>query len=189
MTLTVIIATLGRPSLEKALLSVVSQRYVGDEVIVVTANPDVKPLADANACRFVLIDKPGNDWGDTERMVGMPLATGEYVAFMDDDDVYVDGAREAIEVAAAQHPGQPLLFKLKFDGSGVILPGYNRVDIGNVGTPCLVAPNDAKRLGRWGCRKNRDRGGDYDYVSSMKWAHEDIAWMPNIIAHIGAPNT
>jgi hypothetical protein len=185
LRLSVIVATLGRKGLEQAIWSIVSQRYPEDETLIVSCNPDVAPLAKKHQCRFVLTDRPGDNWGDTERLVGMPLATGDYVAFMDDDDIYTDGAREAIEKAAEENPKRPLLFRLKFEGSNVVLWDRKSIEIGNVGTPCLVAPNDPARLGRWGCRKNKDRGGDFDYVSSMKWPLEDVVWVPHVIAHIG----
>lgn len=183
MNLSVVVATTGRSSLETALESIKTQRYPQDELIVVSANPDVRArVVRAYDARFILLDRPGEDWGDTERSVGQQVARGQYVAFLDDDDTHTAGAREAIEQAAAANPDRPLLFKLKF-GNGTVLWDSKEIRLGNVGTPLLVAPNDRKKLGRWGCR-GKERGGDFDYVSSMGWPVDDIVWVPYIIAEI-----
>jgi hypothetical protein len=187
-TLSIVVGTLGRPSLDATLASIAAQRMPGDETVVVSANPDVAARAASFGARFVAIDRPGKDWGDTERGVGMMAAIGDYVAFMDDDDVYADGARHAIATAIAENPGLPLMFRMRFTGSGVIVWDDRTLRIGNVGTPCLVAPNDKAKLGRWGSKQReracgpQDRGGDYDFMASMQWPREDIVWVPQVIA-------
>ena len=51
------------------------------------------------------------------REVGKGLGTGDYLCFMDDDDVYVDGAFAAMRAAATQSPGRPLLFRMNHYGT------------------------------------------------------------------------
>ena len=87
-----IVASIGRPSLSQTLRSI--ELFPGDELIVVgamgnTSDPRV---------RFIPAT-PGGDWGHSERNLVMPYARGQYLAHIDDDDVYVLGTRQRMEDA------------------------------------------------------------------------------------------
>ncbi len=181
-TLSVVVGTLGRPSLAATLLSIASQRLPGDETIVVSSDPLVSVLATEHGCRFVRIAAPGGDWGDTERQAGMEHATGDYVCFLDDDDVHVPGARQIIEDAIAATPATPLMFRMRFGDSDYILFLDPEIRLGNVGTPMIVLPNDPAKLGKWGRRL--ERGGDYDFIRTMKWRPDEVVWVRQIIAQV-----
>lgn len=163
--LSVIVPTTGRPALARALESITSQLLPGDEVIV-------------------RADRSG-DWGATPRTEGMRQATGDYLLWMDDDDIYTPGALAAIRAALKENPGRPHLFRMRRAGGiNDALPRVRAVRVGEVSTQMFCAPNDPAKLGAWGKRYE----GDFDFISStlahyppdaMVWRQEVIAvWRP-----------
>ena len=102
----VIIPTFKRPkNLNAAVLSVCSQDYADLEIIVVndtgrdpnsTTNEDIRNIIDALKMEFparnlYLIEHCINRNGAAARNTGIFHSTGEYLCFMDDDDIYLPG--------------------------------------------------------------------------------------------------
>lgn len=90
-TISVVIPTIGRPELVRALTSVRAQASVGIvEIIVVN---DAKPGVELAAEVFDLADHvlrtPGRVGGSRARNLGIRAATGQYVALLDDDDEWL----------------------------------------------------------------------------------------------------
>ncbi|MFI5492363.1 glycosyltransferase family 2 protein [Actinoplanes sp. NPDC051859] len=86
-----VITTFHRPDgLRRALTSVCAQPVDGHEVIVVNdAGPDVSAIVAAAARPVRLITLPENRGLAVARKVGVAAARGEFVAFLDDDDVWL----------------------------------------------------------------------------------------------------
>jgi len=163
--LSVIVATTGRASIARTLESITSQLLAGDEVIV-------RP------------DRSG-DWGATPRTAGARQATGDYLLWMDDDDLYLPGAFAAIRSALRQNPGRPHLFKLWRAGPGADdfsdeLPRAPVVKVGENSTQMFVVPNDPARIGTWGTRYE----GDFDFIASTLslYPPNSVVFRPEIIA-------
>lgn len=185
MKLSVIIPTCGRPSLQQTLASLASQPMHttgpdADEVVIVG-----QAHRSAFECAALAVQyfpcRIGHHWGCEERTLGIAKATGTHLAFIDDDDWWLPGARAAIADAMATTPTQPVLFKMRY-GNGSTLWDHPRVQCGSVSTQMILIPNDPARLGRWTTR----REGDYDFLASMKWPSSDIVWRTEVIAYIGA---
>jgi len=172
-TITFIIATTGRPSLAQAIQSV--ELWPGDELIVIG---NVEARTDGQI-RYVPCE-PGRDWGSTERNRATPLARGAYLAHLDDDDAYVPGTRALMADAIAETPGRPVLFRMRYENGNTLwhVPYLER---GNVGTPMMLIPNVPDRLGQWGERQDC---GDYCFLTTMRWAADEIVWRPEVIARI-----
>lgn len=168
-----IVATLGRPSLQDTLRSI--ETHPGDEIIVVGTMTEP-------SCREVrfIPHAPGGDWGHTERNDVTPLARCQYLAHIDDDDVYAPGTRAHMENAMRANPGRPTIFRMRFP-NGITLWENEEIRCGNLGTPCLLIPNRPTMLGTWGSFV----GGDCHFLETSKWKAEDYAWRPEIIAHLG----
>jgi glycosyltransferase involved in cell wall biosynthesis len=180
MTVSVLVATLGRPTLERTLASITSQFLPGDQVIVIGATPDIEARAALAGCTFVQA-QPGRNWGGHERAVGIQHATGDYVCFLDDDDVYVPGARVAMEQAMTSHPGQPTIFKMHIAWTGGALWTEPVLRMGNLGTPMLFLPNDARaKRGTWDMKY----GNDFRFIEACHYAPDTIHWDPTVIANI-----
>lgn len=168
-----IVPTIGRPSLMETLRSI--EMWPGDEIIVVgdtSWQGDVRP-------RYITC-APGGDWGHKERNWVTPMATGRYLAHIDDDDVYAPGTRALMDDAIQNTPDRPVLFRMKFP-CGLTLWQEPVLRCGNMGTPCILIPNVPAKLGTFGPFV----GGDCHYMETMKWAQDEIVWRPEVIALLG----
>lgn len=170
MTITVIIPTIGRPTLTRAIASVFPQLEPGDEVMV---------LRDATG-----------DWGASARTDMMGRARGEYLAFVDDDDIMTPTALACIRRAIKEQPNRPHLFRLARNLCCDILPPARILERGYVSTQMLVCPNVSDLLGKWGSHY----AGDFDFIAStialyppdsLVWNEEVIGvWRPDCVTPI-----
>jgi glycosyltransferase involved in cell wall biosynthesis len=161
-TISFIIPTIGRKTLQKTLDSI--QEWPDDEVIVVKHNP------------------PSGNWGNAERQEGMEKATKDYLAFIDDDDVYVPGARYIMNRALKENfEDYPILFKMQYP-NGRVLWERKRVKNGNVGCPMILVPNNKEMLHCW---EQNVSWADYQFINRWHWHAKDIIWKEDVIALLG----
>lgn len=96
----VIIATYRRnESLEKAIVSVINQTYLNVEIIIVDDNSDeewnttvekiIEKCRSMTEHSIVYIQNERNMGSARTRNIGIDNANGEYITFLDDDDVYL----------------------------------------------------------------------------------------------------
>lgn len=102
--------------LQKCVQSVITQTYQDLQVILVNdgSTDSSGILCDQLAqqdSRIQVVHKPNGGLSDA-RNAGLKVATGDYVAFLDSDDVYLlnDGIAQLMAVALAEHP-DVLLFQ------------------------------------------------------------------------------
>jgi glycosyltransferase involved in cell wall biosynthesis len=176
--LSVIVATVGRDTLRRALQSAANQPLLaGDEVIVVG---DGEPITRAAAeFGFRHLHCPaGGDFGYSERQYAMPFATGTHLLFLDDDDCYTPGAFAAIRRAIEANPGRPIMFRMVAPW-GQTLWVDPTLRVANHGGAQFVVPNDPLRLGRWGTRYE----GDFDFCISTLAHYADgaLVWDDTVI--------
>lgn len=124
MKVSVIVPTIGRSTLGNTVASALW----ADEVIVVP-------------------DRARSGWGNAQRDSAIESATGDWLCFMDDDDVFAPGAgaviRAAIEGDAPWH-----VFCMRHGDYRVWREDEPELKYGNVGTPMLVVPN-VPNLPKW----------------------------------------
>jgi glycosyltransferase involved in cell wall biosynthesis len=103
-TFSVIIPTYGRSSLlAEAVASVLAQSFADFECIVVDdASPEAPTLPDDPRLQLIIRDRNGGP--PAARNTGIAAATGEYVAFLDDDDVWRPGRLSAAAEAHTRAP-------------------------------------------------------------------------------------
>lgn len=174
MTISFIVPTIGRASLARTLASI--ETWPGDEILVVG---QLGAVTLSPACRYTSC-APGDDWGMAERNLGMSVAQGEYLSFMDDDDWYAPKARPLLDDAIRAAPTRPLIFKMQYPHGGTLWQD-REIRCGNVGTPMIVVPNDPAKLGTWG----PGYVGDLGFYETLKWAPEAFVWREEILAHLG----
>jgi len=96
----IIVATYRRKeTLEKALKSLITQTYSNIEIIVIDDNAHVEwntevetivnNLKPSNGYNVIYIQNKSNKGSAETRNIGIKQATGEYVTFLDDDDIYL----------------------------------------------------------------------------------------------------
>lgn len=158
-TISVVIPTIGRPTLQRAIDS-----CAGADEILVLENQD-------------------GDNGYRARNTLMAQATGDVLAFCDDDDVFVPDAIDLIRARAAEHPGRPLLFQMRLNG-GQVIWSQPRLGYGNIGTPCIVVPNQPDKLGTWAGWQGSGSGGDCHFIHECVKRMGDPVWVERIVAHI-----
>ena len=187
LTLSVIIPTTGQPSLRRTLASVGEQELVpGDEVLLVCDGryPEAAEAWRASGLpgECVEIDGPHGDWGSAARTEGLSRARGDFIAYMDDDDIYAPGAFETVRAILAENPELPHMFRMRYGGTQSCLWRSPEVEMGNVGTPMFLHPNGG-RWGRWGARYECD----FDFIASTAALFPRVVWREEVIAIIRPP--
>lgn len=199
-TISLIIPTIGRPSLLRTLDSVIPQLAHGDEIIVIGDGPqpgarviieqahlryDLNncPMCGGDVVLHYLETAPSRTWGHAQRQFGMSVATGDYIAFLDDDDTWTLVARAMIALVTNTDDFTrqkcPHIFQMRY-ANGSVLWQTPQLLCGNVGTPMFVVPNEPENLGTWSSRYE----GDFDFASSWKWPESLIAWHGEVLALI-----
>lgn len=183
-----VIPTISRPTLARTLLSLRGQDWQeGDEVLLVGDGP--QPVAEAFWKQLNLpgryIETPTQlgywghgirNWINDER-----LATGTHLLNQDDDDVCRPGAIEDIRQALSAAPDRPHIFRMATLHDGRVLWRAKAIEHGNVGTPMIVVPNAAGRLGRWG----NFHGGDLAFLTeTLSFYPDGPVWREEVIADV-----
>ncbi len=184
-TLSIVIPTVGRPTLKRTLESIKNQEILpGDEVLVVGdgEQPEAERMFHAAGLpgMYCSTEGPARDWGARPRTEGARRSTAEYVLYMDDDDWYVAGAFACIRRALAENAGRPHMFRMRRPSKNDVLWRKPEVRLGNVSTQMFVHPNQPSRTGRWG----RRYAGDLDFIRSTlaKWPPGALVWREEVIA-------
>ncbi len=173
----VIIPSTGeRETLHACIDSVLAQ--LGDDYLVLALDrPDIPPdlhdwLHYDSAYRdnvIVITGPTRGQYGHPARNHALHLCPfscpdrATHVWSLDDDDVALPGALDAIREAAAANPDNWLAFKTRFGpgshAAGITVWREQRVQLGDIGTPCIVMPVTAKS--RWGSLGVDQFGRDY----------------------------
>lgn len=187
-TFTVIIPTREphRP-LERTLLSITHQELVpGDQVIIVGDIYD-GPLAQTEALvtamhyEYLAHDAGQHYWGNPQRNYALPYARGDYLLWIDDDDIFTKHAFAIIRDVVRGLPRPcPVLFRFRA-ADGRILWQDHTVRLSWIGGHEFVTPNLPDKLGYWGNRY----AGDFDFIRSTLdlWGGDQVVvWREEMIA-------
>ena len=141
-TFTIILATTGRKTVNRAITSIAPQLQPGDEL-------------------FILRDDSG-DAGDTPRNETMHRAAGTHLLFMDDDDEYTKDALATIRRFADENPGRIGIFRMKHP-TGPMHWRDPQLRHANVSTQLFCVPNVPGKLAEW--KHVGRRHGDFRFIS------------------------
>lgn len=147
--LSIILATTFRSTIIRAIASATSQMIDGDELLIV-GDSQIAELSDTiySSSIHLIYCRPGSDWGNLERNVGMQYARGTHLMFLDDDDEFTPAALEAVRNSLIANPDRPHMFRM-IDPNGLVLWQTREIKAGNHGTPMFVTPNNHRKLGQW----------------------------------------
>jgi hypothetical protein len=185
--LTVIVPTIGRHALATTLGSVRAQAPPAEvELLVVgdthretyaPALETVPWVCDQYQATYAPWDGGRHCYGQPQRQRGQELATGHWLAWLQDDDCWLPDALAAIRPYLRL--ARPLLFRAATRHGGIVWRTTELVE-GNVDANCLVVPNVPARLGRW----MPHYAGDYDMIYETAQLWSGIYWpRPQIASH------
>ena len=191
VTLSIIVPTLCRATLPAALRSIASQLGPRDEVLLIA-----DPAGDVDAVRRLVTDvlgpfsdcrwryseikSDGTGPGYAQRNYAMLLAGGTHLAFMDDDDVYVPGALNAMRRNAS--PTRPAIFRMRHPLLGLLWRD-ERLVFGNVSSQMLLVPNRPAKLGEWAPHTD-GVGGDFTFITGCVQKMGAPVWCKAVVAEI-----
>jgi len=163
-SISVITPSIGRPSLKSMLNRLKPQLEEGDEVFVIGDGPRPSDKATVEeiahpAIRYSEIPLTRN-YGNPQRNLAIEQAKGDYLFFVDDDDLPSPHALSVIRKAAKEVPGRPFMFKMMHCGWEIWKQPI--VEQGNISGQMFVPPNVKGKLGKWSGRYE----ADYDFVAS-----------------------
>lgn len=101
-----VIATIGRPTLDRAVNSVISQEIEHDDFEVIVVNDSGRPLAhkDWHDSQRVQVIETNRRMQSVARNSGAAISTGAYLHFLDDDDWLLPGALASLKQLAMNVP-------------------------------------------------------------------------------------
>ena len=189
----VVMPTLGRPSLRAAISSVVDALEDDDELIVVGdgrqdyAADVVEAFQPANIV-YIEASMDGSVFGNAQRDAGMALARGDFLCWLDDDDVYVHGALDEIRRCIGDDRTHAHIFKALWGAGhhaqGTVLWADREVREQNIATPMVVLPNRPYQRS-WMDSNDHGRNGitsDYGFLSAAIGECEGARWRDPVVA-------
>jgi glycosyltransferase involved in cell wall biosynthesis len=183
-TLTVIIPSIGNELLQNTFASIRRQEILpGDEVLVVGDGhqPYSQQLCEREGHPFRYLEYGGEKgWGHPQANFAIPQAKGDYILWMDEDDVYTDGAWQHIRRFGAENPGKILMFRSVWPDYRLFWDEPKRIQEAYIGGHNIVTPNVPEKIGRWGHHYE----GDFTYIRETvdNFGEENIAWSTYIIS-------
>ena len=175
--LSLIIPTIGRSTLHRAVESAFSQMALGDEVIVVSDGVDISEerLPWLSGVCYLRLPTPTGDFGCTPCDEGIKIARGDAVFFLGDDDICAPGAFDAIRAAVEAAPDVPHLFSMTHTGRQL----GGTLDCCAVSGQQIVVPRDLTKMPRMAEHTPGERAVS-DWVFIIK-VH--LAWNQQTVFH------
>lgn len=104
----IVVRTMGRPELSRALASLAAQTYPDIEIILVVANPQYDSQIHAHTPDIKIVS-PGSALNrPSAGNAGLSAASGQWIGFLDEDD-WLEPSHVSNLVDALEHAGGPLL--------------------------------------------------------------------------------
>jgi len=184
-TLTIIIPSISAPTLVNTCASIYNQElYLSDQILVVGDGPQefAKSLVEKVGPPFYYLEYgPEHNWGNPQRNYALRFARGDYLVWMDEDDIFMPGIFRTIRQVGSESPGRPMIFRFILPDRRVLWQQRGQIERGGIGGHQLVAPNVPRMVGRWGSTYE----GDFDFIRSTLncYPSDDVClWREEIIA-------
>lgn len=167
-TISVIIPTIGRETLARALDSIIPQLLEGDEIQLV--HDGSTPIEGLPECvKQSVLPGVGAYKGNPARDQGIALASGTHLMFCDDDDSFKPDALKTARKIAKKFPTTPTIFRVQFGEEFIF--NTRLFAAGNVSGIGFLVPRD-ERIPGW-----------QRYNSQCEIA--DFLWMQGIAEALG----
>lgn len=192
--LSIITPTVGRPTFGAMLESAAPQMTPDDEHIIVAdgRNAEVAAVIDAAWKRwrmnglYVETEPPTRQYGNYQRHIAIDKAKrGNWLLFLDDDDVLLPGALDRVRQAIEAYPDKVLMFRLQSWGYYGVPNGYvswrvPEIRIGGVGGSNIVCRNEPGMLGDWNGTSDLQ---DYIFIAGTvrQYPPGSVEWIDEVI--------
>jgi len=184
-TFHIIIATGGRPTLERMLHSLKTELKADDAVTIIFDGPDARKKAEWQEAwiqgfkaNVHIIEQAPNmgHWGHAarNRYQGRVLKRTTYIMHADDDDIFIKGSFSKLR-KLCRNPNALYIGKMEYvDHPDLIVPRQNKaIELSDIGTPNGIIPFDKAAKAKWGLR----HGGDFDYYNSIQHKVERVVFL------------
>ena len=175
--------------LDRCIPSVAAQDYPAVQHVIVSDGPDnvLAGKIAGRSCGAVVWDAlPAHDpaarWGHWARLRGLELATGEYIAYLDDDNAFRPGHLAKLAAALDADPSAGFAYSqiMMHNGGSSYVVGVPPPAYGQIDTSAIM-----HRRGLLGTATWRDEGQvtiDWDIVE--RWLHAGAGWahVPEVTA-------
>jgi hypothetical protein len=184
----ILIATIGRPSLQRMLNSLLPQLKGCDHITIVFDGCPSKAYDISGAvCQIHWKEQHpalGAHGHGIRNAYGSQLERCDFVLHADDDDVYTEGAFDRLR-ALCRNPSCLYIAKFKRPNGELIPPFTGIIKENYIGTPCGIIPFDLNSLGakenRWLLR----RGGDGKFYEAIAKRAKRIQEVDLILYEVG----
>ena len=179
-TFNLLIATIGRPTLERQLQSLLPQLQEVDCLTVVFDGTSVQnlPILKEFKCTVELYSEPKalGFWGHAVRnKYAKIMKQRDFVLHGDDDDIYLPNVIDNLRILCTNNK---TLYIAKMDDPCYgVLPKTNEIIPGNIGTPCGIVPWKDNMRSRWGLYN----GADANFYKSIANFNKDIVFLDLLI--------
>lgn len=182
---TVITPTFNRHDLllNRCIPSVQNQTYPCVEHVVVADGPDQGLREKVPfSVKFLELDQNANDWGATPRRMGVQVANGDYIAFLDDDNEYLSCHVEDL-VGLLERDSADIAFSQQMrysrhHGQGIL--GNGSVVYGGIDTSMLLVRRQAFQIANW---REAGYSNDWDIISRWKDAGLKFTFLPKVTSN------
>jgi glycosyltransferase involved in cell wall biosynthesis len=178
-TLSIIIPTIARPSLERTLQSIPDLPEL--EIVLIGDGVGSHALAahHARAATLMITREPRSfDCGYNPRNLGLVAAAGEWVTFIDDDDYYTaDGVQRILDFCdrRVHERPRPAVFKMQRPGFNDHLWHSPNLEPGNQGLQQFVCPNTVALP-----RFLKHYSADFNFMQSVAWMHAGCEFLEQV---------
>jgi glycosyltransferase involved in cell wall biosynthesis len=196
--ISIIIPTYNTPAryLSPLIYSIVSQTYMNWELILVDGSNDISAKKRIEAClkidtriRKVSVKNGGISANTNE---GIKLATGEYIALVDHDDVLDETALFEVMKTINENPGVGVIYtdedKISEDGSKYFSPHFKPdwspdllTNVNYITHLLVVKRSLANKVGL--LDSSKDGAQDYDFMLRLSEAKPQILHIPKVLYH------
>ena len=175
--------------LDRCIPSVAAQDYPAVQHVIVSDGPDnvLAGKIAGRSCGAVVWDAlPAHDpaarWGHWARLRGLELATGEYIAYLDDDNAFRPGHLAKLAAALNADPSAGFAYSqiMMHNGGSSYVVGVPPPAYGQIDTSAIMHRRRLLDTATW-----RDEGQvtiDWDIVE--RWLHAGTGWahVPEVTA-------
>ena len=165
-SLHVLIATVGRDTLQRMLDSILPFLTEVDQLTIVFDGVEPTKINVETKGTVHIHQEPValGFWGHGIRnKYGPLLEKTDFVMHADDDDAYTPGAFDTIR-SRCTDTSTLYIAKIHRVKKDVYIPAYPKIENTNIGTPCGIIPHEVNQKGDWGGQY----GGDYMFYHSIE---------------------